>query len=206
MANNCSTQIRFYGNEEAIGDLLKRVKYAISEGVGEEIKGCREQYWLGNVTREFGIDFEAEEISVRGSIDCVDEDTNTIYTDTAWVPKLQMWNAIIAKHYSDDSGEPLIYFDWLAEEFGCDIYCTNNISEFSGMNYCVDYEIGNNADMEYGFDEDDILEIINNALEEAGMKPIGSISEVEDIYDELDEQGWFISVHELEEVDTCYFD
>ena len=206
MANNCSTQIRFYGNEEAIGDLLKRVKYAISEGVGEEIKGCREQYWLGNVTREFGIDFEAEEISVRGSIDCVDEDTNTIYTDTAWVPKLQMWNAIIAKHYSDDSGEPLIYFDWLAEEFGCDIYCTNNISEFSGMNYCVDYWIGDNADMDYGFDEDDILEIINNALEEADMKPIGSISEVEDMYDELDEHGWFISVHELEEVNTCDFD
>lgn len=206
MANNCSTQIRFHGNEEALNNFFKRVKYAISEEANKKIEDYYQRYWLGHVTREFGIDFEAEEISVRGSIDCVDVDTNTIYTDTAWVPKLQMWNAIIAKHYSDDSGEPLIYFDWLAEEFGCDIYCTNNISEFSGMNYCVDYEIGNNADMEYGFDEDDILEIINNALEEVGMKPISSISEVEDIYDELDEHGWFISVHKLEEVDTCYLD
>ena len=206
MANTCSTQIRFHGNEEALNNFFKRVKYAISEEANKKIENYYQRYWLGNVTREFGIDFEAEKISVRGDVVCVDEDTNTIYTETAWTPKLQMWNAIIAKHYSNDSGEPLIYFDWLADEFGCDIYCTNNISEFSGMNYCVDYEIGDNADLGYGFDEDDILEIINTALEEVGMNTIGSISEVEDIYDELDEHGWFISVHELEEVDTCYFD
>ena len=206
MANNCSTQIRFHGNEEALNNFFKRVKYAISEEANKKIENYYQRYWLGNVTREFGIDFEAEKISVRGDVVCVDEDTNTIYTETAWTPKLQMWNAIIAKHYSNDSGEPLIYFDWLADEFGCDIYCTNNISEFSGMNYCVDYEIGDNADLGYGFDEDDILEIINTALEEVGMNTIGSISEVEDIYDELDEHGWFISVHELEEVDTGYFD
>ena len=206
MANTCSTQIRFHGNEEALNNFFKRVKYAISEEANKKIENYYQRYWLGNVTREFGIDFEAEKISVRGDVVCVDEDTNTIYTETAWTPKLQMWNAIIAKHYSNDSGEPLIYFDWLADEFGCDIYCTNNISEFSGMNYCVDYEIGDNADLGYGFDEDDILEIINTALEEVGMNTIGSISEVEDIYDELDEHGWFISVHELEEVDTGYFD
>ena len=205
MANCCYTQIRFYGNETAVTDLFKRIFHATSEDTHPDKSIC-DRSWLGNITEEFGIDFEREGISVRGNITDISYDSSTIYTDTAWTPKLQMWNAIIAKHYSDDSGEPLIYFDWLAEEFGCDIYCTNNISEFSGMNYCVDYEIGNDADMEYGFDESDILEIINVHLAEVGMKSISSINEIEDIYDELDEHGWFISVHKLEEVDTCYFD
>ena len=70
MANNCSTQIRFYGNEEAIGDLLERVKYAISEEANKKIENYYQRYWLGNVTREFGIDFEAEKISVRGDVAC----------------------------------------------------------------------------------------------------------------------------------------
>lgn len=205
MANCCSTQIRFYGNETAISDFFNRILHAVSEDTHPDKSIC-DRSWLGNITKEFGIDFEREGISVRGNITDISYDSSTIYTDTVWTPKLQMWNAIIAKHYSNDSGEPLIYFDWFAEEFGCGIYCTNNISRFSGMNYCVDYEIGSNTDMKYRSDEDDILEIINFHLAEVGINPIASIRELDDIHTELDKHDWFISVYKLKEVDTYYFD
>lgn len=200
MANICSTQIRFFGNDDALTDFFNRIEHAVSDEAHPDMSYC-ERRSFRNIANEFGID--PDKVSLRGEIE-YDRDCATIYTETAWTPRLGIWSAIIEKCYSDEDGNPLIYFDWIAEEFGCDIYCTNNMEEFGDRSYCVDFEIGNYSDYIYGRDEHAVLGKINWTLEAENVETVKTLAEAESVIENHD--NWFISVHKLEEVDTYYFD
>ena len=204
MANDCTTEIRFYGEETALNDFLKRVEYAISKKRHPD-KDCWDRSWLGNVTEEFGIDFEKEDIFVRGSItDIVDD---TIYTDTAWTPALRIWSAIIEKCYSDEDDNPLIGFDWIAEEEDGGLYMTDDIGWFGTDYYHVEWCIGEDEDYEgeYFDNPDEVAEHINGLIAKCDLE-IDLITE-KDI-NAADDEGrniylrgddWYIVVIILEE-------
>ena len=141
MANICSTQIRFFGNDDALTDFFNRIEHATSLEAHPDMSSY-ERYSFRNIANEFGID--PDKVSLRGDIE-YERDCATIYTETAWTPRLGIWSAIISKCYTKDD-EQLISFSWCAEEFGCDIYCTNDMEEFGDMAYCIDYDIGSDAD------------------------------------------------------------
>lgn len=199
MANWCSTKIRFYGDKSS--DLLSKIKEYTSENFKENGFG---NSWLGNVMEGFGYNVDSEETPrCRGSItDICDEseDGFTIYTETAWVPMTKMWHKIIEDYYSDNEGNPLIYFDWIAEEFGCDVYCTNNINEFEDQKICIDSCFTVDGEERYLYEyyttERDALEGINREF----GKAFKSLEEAQECacdngYDD------FISIHILEEID-----
>lgn len=199
MANICSTQIRFFGNDDALTDFFNRIEHTTSLETHSDMSSY-ERYSFRNIANEFGID--PDKVSLGGDIE-YERDCATIYTETAWTPRLGIWSAIIAKCYTKDD-EQLISFSWCAEEFGCDIYCTNDMEEFGDMAYCIDYDIGSDADYIYGATEEEVLKEVNRVFEKAGLEPVKSIAEAE-VAVEANED-WFMSVHKLELFDTCDFD
>lgn len=66
MANICSTQIRFFGNDDALTDFFNRIEHAISDEAHPDMSYC-ERRSFRNIANEFGID--PDKVSLRGDIE-----------------------------------------------------------------------------------------------------------------------------------------
>lgn len=129
MPNWCSTEYAFYGETEVVQDFAKKIKKYTDKELYKSDFGAT---WLGNVLIGFGIntadDFEnGTNIYCRGEITSVpdwEEDLNEIhfFTWTAWTPMNKMWDIIIDKHYTDEEGFPKLFYSYLSEEPGCELY------------------------------------------------------------------------------------
>lgn len=191
MANNCFTDFRFYcANDDIAKSFYERTMKPIETG---DDWG---RWWLGNTCKEFGI--EPETTECRGSITDVhlNGDEVDVYTDTAWTPMIDMWRLIIAKNFLDESGEPLIQISYKAEEFGCDIYVTNDMGTFDWSRYHVEIQSDEYDfwESDYFCDEVGAVQYVNDMLNTS----FESITEIRD-YDWP--ENTYVNVHELEEVD-----
>lgn len=203
MPNWCSTRINFYGDKTALSDLHdKTEKYTSSSIEKSDFKNS----WLGNIVLGFGLTYDGDNgVGCRGSLDCLDETNEngefSAFTETASVPMIKMWEKIIEKHYSDSDGNPLIFFDWLAEELGCGLYCTNNIEAFAEKYRC-DFCIDDDYETFYFDNEKDVIETANEFFKKHSLPSIATIDEINSF--EADDSYMIVNV--LEEVDNCYFD
>lgn len=128
MPNWCSTRV------EITGDVNKifRLEQNINEWSQTDVVENGFVRWLGNVVQNSGIG-SYDDYSCRGYItdmySCVNNEDKTaslcIYTDTAWVPMLDMWFDIVAKYI------PEAELQYSAEEPGNEIYVTN-MPEYDG--------------------------------------------------------------------------
>lgn len=195
MPNRCSTHIIFSGDEEALRDFYNKLNtytskdfISVSNGFGET--------WLGNIVVGFGGNYK--ETDCRGYIENLEDEidingTVIMDTETAWAPCIDMFDDIIQKNYLDKDGLGKILLDYIAEEFGCGVYITNNFMAFSDQAYCVDACIDGRNVFEYFDSEDEVVSCIND---EYDMK-FKSLNEIR-AYDFGNDN--FVAVRELEEV------
>lgn len=195
MPNWCSTRIIFSGDNESLRDFYEKLEMCTSENYVGACNGFGKM-WLGNIVSIFEGDYH--KVHCRGSIEYLDNriDTNgtiVMDTETAWDPCIEMFDEIIQKNYVDDDGVDKIYYDYIAEEFGCGIYITNNFMAFSDQAYCVDACIDGRDIFEYLGSEDEVVSCIND---EYDMK-FKSLNEIL-VYDFGNDN--FVAIRELEEV------
>ena len=206
MPNWCSTTIEFSGDETAIIDFYKRLTEYTSK---EFVKSDFGNWWLGNIVLGFGFTVDKPDSpSCRGylvgtGIYLSEDNILRVTTETAWVPMLHMWRMIIDKHYSTEDSDNLINMTWVAEEFGCDLYYTNDISIWGCDSFYVDSCIGGKYYGVYYGTEHEAITDINAMLESNHMKLITSLADLE-AYDFPEDD--YITVHELEEVSDDYFE
>ena len=124
MPNWCITYITVnHKNEQELKEFEEKLNNLMSKDYKENGFG---KTWLGNLVGNSGIgtidENKASDLKCRGEITYMENLGNqlVIYTETAWVPMLKLWQKLLEKYLPD--GE-LIYS---AEEGGCDIYCTND--------------------------------------------------------------------------------
>jgi len=126
MPNWCATSYVFTGPEDQIKSLHSSIKQLLEEpSIKKTDFG---NGWLGNLLYKHDIDPDKEDIYCRGSISYLDEidiekeTTFILETETAWRPMLEVFDAIINKNY------PEIQYYYMAEEFGCLLFETNDIN------------------------------------------------------------------------------
>lgn len=164
MANTCYSRITFEGNGEEIRELHECIEKKWAVNVVNNDYGI---YWLGNMVANAGLDWR--NISCRGYIEEISDvevnDDGSVYfeitTETAWYVMIDMWYKIFKK-----KGFKTIKLFYIAEEFGCDIFETNDVDKkyYSDM-YYVDYLIGSNAETEYLDNDKDLLHMLNKIFD-----------------------------------------
>ena len=133
MANWCSTTYAFTGPEDQITDFHNAIQQLLEESEESSIKKTDfGNGWLGNLLDAHDIDHDEENIYCRGYIsylgknvdetDIEGEATFTLETETAWYPMHEVFDTIINTHYPD------IQYFYMAEEFGCMLFKTNDIN------------------------------------------------------------------------------
>lgn len=176
MANRCFTSINVHANKDALERIYDNLKTATAT-----------DQWLGALLLHLGQtqdEIERGEICVRGYIDYLERYPGSrivIDTDTAWTPCLKVFTTFL-DHYA--KGEYRL--EYITEEMGCDIYCTN-------MDY-ADVYFDNYGDEHIGplkpnetryLDQDYALEL----LQEITGETEGSLEELaviaEDKYEDL---------------------
>lgn len=204
MPNWCSTTIDFIGDEKDVEDLRDKIDLYTSK---QYLKTDFGNDWLGNILYGFGlgdrIDNPSNNLRCRGVITGYDDIEYggslckfRIWTETAWVPMIKMWNAIIKKHYGDR-----ISVHWIAEELGCDLYETNDYDRYSYDTYKVGCRLGDYYYGDYWSTVDEVVWYINDNLKSAGINKTITADEITDdgLYIELDDDN-YISVNVLSEV------
>lgn len=123
MPNWCSTAIKFYSTEKArVVEMYKKFSDIIN---GEStVENDFNNGWMGDFANTFFPELGHEKIACRGWVDGMDEPYEqdgytifTMWTETAWGPKIGIWNEIIKKFY------PEVKMAYIAEECGCCLYC-----------------------------------------------------------------------------------
>lgn len=164
MSNLCYSRITFEGNGEEIRELHECIEKKWAVNVVENRYGI---YWLGNMVGNAGLDWE--NISCRGYIEEISDvevnDDGSVYfeitTETAWYVMVDMWYEILKK-----IGFKTISLFYITEEFGCDIFETNDLEKkYYSDKYYVDYLIGSYAATEYLDDDKDLLNLLNKILD-----------------------------------------
>ena len=169
MPNWCSTKIEFTGAFADITDLHDKIieytsKELVPSGFGNS--------WLGNILAGFGfadrIDNGNDRIRCRGYVEDIADVTNrgdnssfTVWTETAWIPMVKMWNTIIEQHYGNR-----ISIHWIAEEEGYGYYTTNDIGWFGADYYHLFWSI-DKADVcegDYFNSPDEVANAINDLI------------------------------------------
>ena len=125
MPNWCFTSVQIEGPEKEILHLRDLIAEWIS--TESDIENGFGKGWLGNIARKAGLDWE--QVQCRGALgDFTGEvfDTPrgnkafTFDTETAWAPMHEIWNYIL------DTYAPNCQYFYSAEEFGGDIWQTND--------------------------------------------------------------------------------
>lgn len=139
MANICTSTIRFYGEREDIVRLVTDIKDVCTNADGNILADV----WIGELLRKMGQDnvddIKQSEMDLRGSISSCSnfewmlmEESAVqfeMYIDSKWVPPVD-WMYAVAEHYN-------LGMAFLAEEYGCEIYCTNDFDVFHDYTYSV---------------------------------------------------------------------
>lgn len=135
MPNWCFTEVEIEGPEKEIVYLRNLLVNWMS--TESDIPNGFGKTWLGNIARKAGLDWE--KVPCRGAIGYFDEKilegfngNKAIYFDveTAWIPMHEIWLYLV------DTYAPNCEYKYIAEETGCDIWQTNDVSNI-GM-VCVD--------------------------------------------------------------------
>lgn len=156
MPNWCSTKIEIRHEDELVIQNLRRLigewtshNYA-DNGFGTS--------WLGNIVGNSGIgDPLNASISCRGHLSdwYASDNCLTVFTETAWVPMLEMWVRIIDRYAE---GATMIYE---AEECGEGLYVTNN-DDLCGR-YIID-SWNEYLDSNYEASAGEVVEFLSNVM------------------------------------------
>lgn len=136
MPNWCWTCIKFYSkNEEAVKVLYEDFKKIFDED--EECQG-----FMGDYADHYFPEYGCERVDCRGRVDGIDAIDKlsdlyyfTMWTETAWGPKMGLWYNIVTRFYK---GVEIAYS---AEEPGCGLFCVWDETEgglFFPETYYVD--------------------------------------------------------------------
>ncbi len=165
MPNWCMTDIWFYSdNKEQLKNFYDKV-VTIYEGK-PAIENDFGNGWLGDYVNALIPDL-CDEVRFRGAIETIselDETVFSIYVMSAWAHMIQMWLAILDRHYPD------IKLHYAAIEPGFEIYAKSRDNFFAG-----DYEFVislNKADnkeydyyyQEYSFAMEDLQRVIEDCF------------------------------------------
>lgn len=203
MPNWCSTIIDFIGDRSDIEDLYNKIELYTSKRYQETYFGNN---WLGNILYGFGLGDnidELENLQCRGIITGKDNIEYSgslcrlrIWTETAEVPMIKMWNVIIEKYYGGR-----ISVHWIAEELASGLYETNDYDRYSFDTYKVDLNLGDDCCGDYWDTVEEAVGYINDNLKWAGINKVITADEITDdgLYIEFD-NGYYISVNILKEV------
>ena len=146
MPNWCFTDYTFYGESKFVRDFAARVqKYTerdfMKNGFGTS--------WLGNVCLGFDITTpeeleKGESPRCRGSInnmdDCDVDSEFMISTETAWEPMNDMWDKIIEKHYCDENGNEVLFYDYISEEPGWGLFEKSSNSSYYPQKFNLEFD------------------------------------------------------------------
>ncbi len=93
---------------------------------------------LADLADELGIDYEARNISVRGSIYFfeLDDEVNvlTISTESAWTPTVELFDA-----FAEQFGEDEVSVSYMAVEVGCEVFQIRDCGDFFNYDCLVSY-------------------------------------------------------------------
>ena len=111
MANSCISTIKFYSEDtEQLTLMYERFK---------EIYDSSDTGWMGDYADAFFPEYGHDKMNCRGRVDEIDEiyrrnqySVFTIWTETAWGPKIGIWYLIVKRFY------PSVKIAYIAEEQG----------------------------------------------------------------------------------------
>ena len=181
MANVCSTSIVIEGSKETLDKILNAVKNHETEE-----KTCWE--YGGNILRAFGKEpYEHDNYGCMSSFGEVEptEDKDIFKLRLEWEDRWTRGEFVekLQEAFSDIS----IY--WIAEEFGCGYWETNDIN---GKYFSDRFAVVSDEDWEYFESEDNMLEYLE---ENFGIKSRDEIKK----YNESNEDGNTVTVYECKE-------
>ena len=163
MPNWCITYITInHENEQKLKEFEEKLNSLMSKDYIENSFG---KTWLGNLVGNSGIgtidENKVSDLKCRGEITYMENLGNqlVIYTETAWVPMLKLWQKLLEKYLPD--GE----LTYSAEECGCGIYCTNDPAMLDC--YLVDIWEDVGIEGEYycpGETEESVIEMLQKLL------------------------------------------
>lgn len=203
MANWCKTEYTFTGDRKSLEGI-----YALMQGLEEtEISDKESDFgntWLGRIAKALGRDRQT--IKCRGSWEdlCLNDETLTFTTWTAWQPPYELMELLRLKY-------PGVEYFYFGEEPGNGFFETNDKDgRFYPVRYVAYYD---NGEEEYMFrcaTTEEMLDCINRL----SGKEFKSVDEANSYYQNLsetDDNNIFcrineVSVIETNEVLTLYFD
>lgn len=107
MPNWCSTAIKFYSKDKDRVDEMYKKFLGIIKGEPTQENDFKNG-WMGDFANTFFPELGAEKIECRGWVDGMDEPYDydeyrvfTMWTETAWGPKIAIWNEIVEKFYPE---------------------------------------------------------------------------------------------------------
>lgn len=141
MPNWCWTDIKFYSKDEELLRRMYKDFKAIEEGKPTQENDFGNG-WMGDFANHYFPEYGAEKVECRGRVDGIDEICErcgisyfTVWTETAWGPKMAIWYEIVKRFYS---GVEIAYS---AEEAGCGLFLSwdkTNDTIFFPETYWVD--------------------------------------------------------------------
>ena len=144
--------------------------------------------WLGNLVHKLGGDWK--ELRCRGEITDFSLDGNvlTINQETAWCEQEGV-REIIERTY------PSIKVYFMAQESGCDVFCTNDAS---GDYFPERYFLDSNEDWEYFETLEDAAAFVSKVVEHDVEPNVTAIQEALDAcVEKHDDEDMFYSFHEF---------
>lgn len=204
MPNWCNNEIIItHDDKKQLKLLNERIKEWTSKDFVENGFGCN---WLGNIVGNSGVadytnDFvtkTGKSLRCRGSLSYSEfnGDAVVIWTETAWVPMIQMWKLICDKYL------PGADITFTAEEPGCGVYVTND-PDLEGCYYLDIWgdvpEEFSDEETCYECDEEYIIKFLQRVLktEETDLKKLLDMKDLNDV-------DWFtINKWEQCSIDDC---
>lgn len=153
MPNWCSSNLTLTAKPEDLDKIENALNSALSKRVLPDEPQYFDNTWLGNLLAYTGMsreEVEKTDISCRGTIDDVSryEDSIVLYISSAWSPQFGALKVFL--DYLDVHPE-IIY---IAEEFGSDIYVTND------PDYVDTFYLSTDKDNWYDLTEQDFRETL----------------------------------------------
>lgn len=187
MPNWCDSSYKCVGDLKEVKSLYKILKYMEKRKTSILPNGFG-KLWLGNLVHKLGGDWK--ELRCRGEITDFSLDGNvlTINQMTAWCEQEGV-REIIERTY------PSIKVYFMAQESGCDVFCTNDAS---GDYFPERYFLDSNEDWEYFETIEDAAAFVSKIVGYDVEPNVTGIQEALDAYvEEHDDEDMFYSFHEF---------
>lgn len=194
MANTCINQIKITGDLKDLKTIHDKIENALRNGTnGYHRLNAKDFLSLFNVEKKCIPHDLREDIT---DIDEIKDDVLRIWSESSWNFKQEIWRALRTKF-------PEIKIYYLAEEFGNDVFETNDpTGTFFPQKFALDYEqVGNpDAGIEYFNSEEDLLKFCRKTFKKR-------YSSAENVKKKLDTYLWkqhednFAVLHEITNAD-----